>query len=112
MPAKKRASHRVIGSNLAQVDAHVIQPHEYDEIPELTDEMLARAVWKKGGARCPRILAYRYHCACRSMCSHDGARRDPDGRREWWNDCGRCDRECGGTATSSGFAGGKELSQG
>jgi uncharacterized protein (DUF4415 family) len=48
----------VIGSNLAQVDAHVIQPHEYDEIPELTDEMLARAVWKKGGrpvSKNPRV---------------------------------------------------------
>jgi uncharacterized protein (DUF4415 family) len=58
MPAKKRASHRVIGSNLAQVDAHVIQPHEYDEIPELTDEFLARAVWKKGGrpvSKNPRV---------------------------------------------------------
>jgi uncharacterized protein (DUF4415 family) len=28
---------------LAKVDAHVIQPHEYDEAPELTDEQLATA---------------------------------------------------------------------
>ena len=33
---------RRIGSDLAKVDAHVIQPHEYEEIPELTDEMLDR----------------------------------------------------------------------
>jgi uncharacterized protein (DUF4415 family) len=28
---------------LAKVDAHVIQPEEYDEIPELTDEWFERA---------------------------------------------------------------------
>jgi uncharacterized protein (DUF4415 family) len=31
------------------VDAHVIKPAEYEELPELTDEMLARAVVKRGG---------------------------------------------------------------
>jgi uncharacterized protein (DUF4415 family) len=31
-----------IRSNLEKVDRHVIQPHEYDEIPELTDEMVER----------------------------------------------------------------------
>lgn len=49
MPAKKRASSRLGMTDLARVDAHVIQPHEYEEIPELTDEMLSRAVFKKGG---------------------------------------------------------------
>jgi uncharacterized protein (DUF4415 family) len=49
MPAKKRASRRLLKSDLARVDAHVIQPHEYDELPELTDEMLARATLKRGG---------------------------------------------------------------
>src|SRR5688572_9767007 len=39
MPGKKRVS----GSDWAQVDAHVIQPHEYDELPEWTDEMFERA---------------------------------------------------------------------
>ena len=34
---------------MARVDAHVIQPEEYEELPELTDEMLARGVLKKGG---------------------------------------------------------------
>jgi uncharacterized protein (DUF4415 family) len=34
---------------LARVDAHVIKPSEYKELPELTEEMLARAVVKKGG---------------------------------------------------------------
>src|SRR6267142_6548448 len=39
MPAKKRA----LGSDLKKVDRHVIQPHEYDEIPELTDDFFERA---------------------------------------------------------------------
>ena len=43
MSASKRKSARSLGSDLARVDAHVISPEEYDEIPELTDEMLARA---------------------------------------------------------------------
>jgi uncharacterized protein (DUF4415 family) len=38
-----------LGSDLKRVDAHVIQPEEYDELPELTEEMLARAVFKKAG---------------------------------------------------------------
>ena len=36
-------SKRKLGNDLAKVDAHIIQPHEYDELPELTDEMLDRA---------------------------------------------------------------------
>lgn len=54
MSAKRPASARKLGSDLARVDAHVIQPHEYDELPELSDEMLARAVVNKGGR--PRTL--------------------------------------------------------
>lgn len=46
---RKRATHRTLGSNLDKVDAHVIQPEEYEELPELTDEMLARAVVMKRG---------------------------------------------------------------
>ena len=34
---------------MARVDAHQTKPHEYKELPELTDEMLARAVVNKGG---------------------------------------------------------------
>lgn len=48
MTAKKRVS-RSLGSNLKKVDAHVIQPSEYREAPELTGEMLARAVLKRAG---------------------------------------------------------------
>lgn len=49
MTGRKRASHRNWKSDLPKVDAHVIQPEEYEELPELTEEMLSRAVVKKGG---------------------------------------------------------------
>ena len=49
MNAKKRASRRTLRSDLARVDAHVIQASEYEELPELTEEMLSRAKVKKGG---------------------------------------------------------------
>lgn len=49
MSAKKRASRRSSGSDLRRVDAHVIRGHEYEELPELTDEMLARGKVNKGG---------------------------------------------------------------
>jgi len=49
MIVSKPASRRTLGSDLARVDSHAIKPSEYKELPELTDEMLARAVVKKGG---------------------------------------------------------------
>jgi uncharacterized protein (DUF4415 family) len=36
-------------SDLAKVDSHTVRPHEYRELPELTDEALTRAVINKGG---------------------------------------------------------------
>ncbi|MGH7859402.1 MAG: BrnA antitoxin family protein [Candidatus Binatia bacterium] len=36
-------------SDLAKSDAHVVSPREYDELPELTAEMLSRATVRKGG---------------------------------------------------------------
>lgn len=49
MTARKRVSPRSLGSDLGRVDAHVIAPQEYDELPELTNEMLARGKVNKGG---------------------------------------------------------------
>ena len=49
MTANKPVSRRSLGSDLAKVAQHVIQPHEYEELPELTDEMLARGKVSKGG---------------------------------------------------------------
>ena len=49
MNANKLASRRSLKSDLARVDAHMIQPKEYAELPELTEEMLTRAKVNKGG---------------------------------------------------------------
>lgn len=49
MNASKPASRRSSKSDLARVDAHVLKPGEYEELPELTEEMLARAKVNKGG---------------------------------------------------------------
>lgn len=49
MNAKKHASRLSSKSDLAQVDKHRIKSEEYEELPELTDEMLARAKVNKGG---------------------------------------------------------------
>jgi uncharacterized protein (DUF4415 family) len=53
MSVKKNESNQSLKSRLAAIDAHVIQPHEYDELPELTEEALSRGVANKGGR--PRI---------------------------------------------------------
>jgi len=37
-----------IESDLRKVDQHVIAPEEYDEAPELTEDMLARAEIREG----------------------------------------------------------------
>lgn len=49
MPANKPALHRSSRSDLARVDAHKLRAEEYKELPELTPDMLARAVVNKGG---------------------------------------------------------------
>jgi uncharacterized protein (DUF4415 family) len=49
MTARKRVSRRSSGSDLARVDAHVIRRHEYEELPVLTDDILARGKANKGG---------------------------------------------------------------
>ncbi len=49
MTVKKRASRRTLKSDLTKVDAHLIRPQEYKELPELPDRMLSRAVVNKGG---------------------------------------------------------------
>lgn len=49
MTANKVASRHSLKSDLARVDAHILQPDEFEELPELTNEMLARAKVNKGG---------------------------------------------------------------
>ena len=49
MNAKKPASRRSSKSDLARVDAHTITASEYKELPELTNDMLARGRVNRGG---------------------------------------------------------------
>lgn len=52
MSEKKRAtvgSSKAIGSDLKKVDAYVLGPKDYEEIPELTDEWFRRADLYEGG---------------------------------------------------------------
>jgi len=59
MNANKSASRPTLKSDLARMDAHVLNEDDYDTLPELTDAMLARAKVNKGGRPCssnPRQL--------------------------------------------------------
>lgn len=59
MSASRRASSRSLKSDLARVDAHKLKTEEFEELPELTDEMLSRATVNKGGrpvSANPRVL--------------------------------------------------------
>ena len=49
MNANKSALPRSLGSDMARVDAHTLTAEDYADLPELTDEMLARAKVNKGG---------------------------------------------------------------
>jgi uncharacterized protein (DUF4415 family) len=49
MSAKKPALQRSLTSDLARVDAHTIGKDEYDELPEVDEQMLARARVNRGG---------------------------------------------------------------
>jgi uncharacterized protein (DUF4415 family) len=49
MNANRKKSHQPFKTDWAKFDAHVIQPEEYEEIPELTNEDIARAVIKRAG---------------------------------------------------------------
>ena len=49
MSASKPVSAQKLGSDFKHVDEHVIQAEEYEDLPEITDEMLARAKVNKGG---------------------------------------------------------------
>lgn len=49
MNAKKPGSLRSLKSDLSRIDAHHIASDEYEELPELTEDMLARATVNKGG---------------------------------------------------------------
>ena len=43
------AKSKNIKSDLKKVDAHSVKATEYDDLPELTDEMMDRAIYKVKG---------------------------------------------------------------
>ncbi len=49
MTAKKPELPRSLTSDLAHVDAHVVNRAEYGDLPELNETMLARATVNRGG---------------------------------------------------------------
>ncbi|MCX7041269.1 MAG: BrnA antitoxin family protein [Gammaproteobacteria bacterium] len=49
MNANKTVSVRTLKSDLKRIDAHRVAPDEYEDLPELTDAMLARGVLKRAG---------------------------------------------------------------
>lgn len=49
MNVNKPASTHTLKSDLERVASHEIKPSEYSELPELTDDMLARGTIKRGG---------------------------------------------------------------
>lgn len=49
MNVNKTASRHCLKSDMARVDAHTLKKGEYEDLPELTEEMLARAKVNKGG---------------------------------------------------------------
>ena len=63
------ASKNALGSDLARVDAHTIQPHEYDELPEITDADLARGTWMINGQPTTETC---------TACAHPNGRRVPE----------------------------------
>ena len=50
-----RVKSKNIKSNLKKVDSHSITPQEYDELPELTDDMFDRAAYKIDGVKKPSL---------------------------------------------------------
>jgi hypothetical protein len=50
-----------IHSDLRRVDAHVIQPEEYEEIPEIAEEDLTLAVIKRPGQPDQSFLKAQAH---------------------------------------------------
>lgn len=85
MIVNKHASPRTLGSDLARMDAHVVKPVEYKELPELTDDMLSRAVVKKGGVQSPLAQGNLFLCVCRWMLFLGGEQRDLAGKHAWQN---------------------------
>ena len=71
MSVNRNVLHGLVRSDLERVDAHVIQPGEYDELPEFTEAMLART-----GKVTVALLIIDVQQA---LCSGDNASYDVEG---------------------------------
>src|SRR5215813_10879634 len=71
------ASKRAIHTELAKLDAHEIQPEEYEDIPELTDEWFDKAEFAIG---CTLILPAKHPGRPKSGAAKNliALRLDPD----------------------------------
>ena len=49
MNANRPELHRSLKSDFGRIDAHAMKVDEYEELPELSEEMLVRAIVNKGG---------------------------------------------------------------
>ena len=89
MNAEQNASRHSFKSDLARVDAHRVQEHEYDELPECTEDMLARATVVK------RSVALLIIDVQQALCSGANAAYDVDNVIQRINDVSRKARAAG-----------------
>jgi len=88
MNANQPAARRSLKSDLARIGADAVRPEEYEELPELTEEMLVRAKVNKGGRPVspnPRKLISLRLPADVIEPSNAGRLRPPAGKRAWLN---------------------------
>jgi uncharacterized protein (DUF4415 family) len=78
-------SKHVLGSDLDKLDAHVIQPEEYEEIPELTDEWFAKAEEYEGGKRVASLPLDADVLAAFRATGHGWQTRANAALRDWLN---------------------------
>jgi uncharacterized protein (DUF4415 family) len=88
MNANQPAARRSLKSDLARIGADAVRPEEYEELPELTEEMLVRAKVNKGGRPVspnPRKLISLRLPADVIEPSNAGGLRASAGKRAWLN---------------------------
>ena len=93
MSANKPVSAQKLGSDLKRVDAHIIQAEEYEDLPELMNEMLARAKINDGGRPMLPKTRNLISLHCRAKLLLGGAPLGQAGKPAWQNAWRRYRRE-------------------
>lgn len=94
MNVNKRGSPRSLKSVLALGNAHAVQPDEYEELPELTKDLLARAKVNKGWqALVSKSAQIDFAAFARRRPSNVGRQRAQVGKRAWRNGWARCSKK-------------------